>query len=168
MTTPPFEAHFTLRSLAPRMVAWVLAAGVCVVLGLPAGPLKGDPLPVRLIAWLASVALLTTFIADVRRLRSTAPVMRIDENGVVWRRWSAELIPWSEIVSLHAIHLGSARFVGLVLARPERFPSKTLLGRTARVNRFLTGCNIALEVEGTDRRYEELVAALHEHVPPRA
>lgn len=162
---PPFEARFTLRSLAPRLAAWAALGALSVVFAHPSGPLADLHLAARLVAWAFAALFLFVLYFESRRLVSKAPVLRIDERGILWRRWSEDTIPWSEVASLRLFNIQRVHFVGLVLRNPERFPSSTILGRSAKANRAFTQCDICLEIQGTDRRHAELVSAVESHLP---
>ena len=51
MPPPPFEARFTPRSLAWRLVAWSSLAAVSVVFAHPSGPLADLHVVARVAAW---------------------------------------------------------------------------------------------------------------------
>lgn len=165
MPPPPFEARFTPRSLAWRLVAWSSLAAVSVVFAHPSGPLADLHVVARVAAWACAALFLVVLFFEARRLASKDPVLRIDERGILWRRWSEQLIPWSEVASLRLFSVRRVHFVGLVLRTPERFPSSTILGRTAKANRAFTNCDVCLEIQGTDRCHDELVSAIESHLP---
>lgn len=165
MPPPPFEARFTLKSLAWRLLAWSALAALSVVFALPSGPLAELHVVARIVAGAAVALFVVVLGAELRRLRMKEPVLRLDEQGILWRRWSEERIPWSEIASLRLFAIQRAHFVGLVLKDPTRFPSTTILGRSAKANRAFTQCDICLEVQGTDRSHQELVSAVEAHLP---
>lgn len=165
MPPPPFEARFTLKSLAWRLLAWLALAALSVVFALPSGPLAETPAILRVVAWAAAALFLVVFGVELRRLTMKEPVLRIDERGILWRRWSEDLIPWSEVASLRLFAIQRVHFVGLVLRNPERFPSSTILGRSAKANRAFTQCDLCLEIQGTDRSHQELVSAVEAHLP---
>ncbi|MCY3002301.1 MAG: hypothetical protein NTV21_10905 [Planctomycetota bacterium] len=165
MPPPPFEARFTLRSLAPRLAAWAALAAVSVVFAWPSGPLADLHFVARALAWGCAALFLFVLFFEARRLASKAPVLRIDERGILWRRWSEDTIPWSEVASLRLFSIQRVHFVGLVLRNPERFPSSTILGRSAKANRSFTGCDLCLEIQGTDRCHQDLVSAVESHLP---
>lgn len=162
---PPFEARFTLRSLAWRLVAWAALAILSVVCALAPGPFADLHIAARILAGACATLFVVVLFVEARRLSSKEPVLRIDERGILWRRWSEQLIPWSEVASLRLFSIQRVHFVGLLLRTPERFPSSTILGRSAKANRAFTGCDLCLEVQGTNRRHEELVAAVESHLP---
>jgi hypothetical protein len=162
---PPFEARFTLRSLAWRLLAWASLAVLAVVCAWAPGTFEDLHVAARILAGACALLFLAVLVLESLRLRSKEPVLRIDERGILWRRWSEQLIPWSEVASLRLFSIQRVHFVGLVLHSPERFPSSTLLGRSAKVNRAFTQCDVCLEIQGTNRRHTELVSAVESHLP---
>lgn len=167
MPAPPFEARLTLRGIAPRLCAWLVLAALAVVYALPHGPLADRHVAARLASGAAGLLFSAALLVDVRSLAQRGPVLRIDERGVLWRRWSADVIPWTEVRGVTHMSVRGVHFVGLILEHPERFPSTTLLGRMAKLNRAFFVGHVHLEVQATDRRHEELVAALEAQLAAR-
>jgi hypothetical protein len=105
-------------------------------------------------------------IVGARQLFRTEPVLQIDENGILWRRWSDEVIPWSAIRGMSILEIRRQRSLTLKLVEPERYPGKGLLGLLAGANRALSGGDINLNMAGTDRRFDEMLAAIDHFAPP--
>jgi hypothetical protein len=162
----PFEARFTLRSLLPRLAAWGALAAVGVAFALPVAPLQDLHFAARIGGGLVALLFGTAMLVELRRLAMPQPVLRIDAEGILWRRWSEQSIPWSEVRAVRLVRVQRTQFAGLVLADPARCPATTVLRHTAKANRAFTGCDLCLEVQGTDRRFDALLAALEAHLPP--
>jgi hypothetical protein len=96
----------------------------------------------------------------IRRLLNPGDEIVIDGNGIKWRQWSDQLIPWDAITDIRVAVVRGRRFVCLYLREPAQYPSTRLLGRMAGVNRSLGFGDIALNVSGTDRTHDDLVEAL--------
>jgi hypothetical protein len=107
-------------------------------------------------------------IVGVRQLFRTTPVLEIDENGILWRRWSDDIIPWSAIRGMSIMEIRRQRSLTLKLVEPERYPGKGLMGLLAGANRAMSGGDISLNMAGTDRRFDELLAAMDQFAPPPA
>jgi len=105
-------------------------------------------------------------IVAARQLFRTTPVLEIDEKGILWRRWSDEIIPWNAIRDMSILEIRRQRSLTLKLVEPERYPGRGLMGLLAGANRAMSGGDISLNVAGTDRRFDELLAAIDRFGPP--
>lgn len=126
-----------------------------------------DPLIIRGVGWLAILFFGAVGIVGVRQLFRTGPVMRVDEAGILWRRWSDRTIPWDAIVRAEAHDMMGQQFMCLWLDEPERYRPTSLLGRTARINKGMGFGDIALSLQGTDQRFDRLVAVIDAHLRNR-
>lgn len=98
-------------------------------------------------------------IAFVRLLRG-GEQLRIGIEGVRSSIWSDATIPWSEISDVTIWTFQRQNAIVLHLRDPARFPGRGVLARLASANRKLTGGDIAISVTGTDRTFEEALAAI--------
>lgn len=86
--------------------------------------------------------------------------LRIDKSGVRWKRWSDDLIPWNEIDGVSTSKRNRQRFIVLHLREPARFPGHGLYAKLARLDRLLTNGHISISLTGTDRSYDDAMAAM--------
>ncbi|CAN5234632.1 hypothetical protein BH10PSE14_BH10PSE14_38310 [soil metagenome] len=108
-------------------------------------------------------------LAAARQLLRTEPVLEIDQAGILWRRWSDQIIPWSAIAAISVLHIRRQRSLTLSLFAPENFPGKGLMGLLAGPNRAMPGGDISLNLAGTDRGFDDMLAAIdHIWAPPQA
>lgn len=70
-------------------------------------------------------------------------------------------MPWSEIIDVTTWSMRQQQMIVLHLAHPERFPGKGLAGRIAGANKAMTGGDITISMTGTDRRFDETLAAIN-------
>lgn len=105
-----------------------------------------------------------TFII-ARRFFETGPLLRILSEGVWWKRWSDQIIPWSEISDVTIwqskgwLQKGHKCII-LHLRDQAQFPRMRLMGWAGKANRALTGGDIAISLLGTDRSVSEAMAAI--------
>lgn len=106
-------------------------------------------------------------LAGTRQLFRSEPVLEIDEAGILWRRWSDQVIPWSAIKGMSIWQFRRQRSLTIKLLDPEDYPGKGLMGLLAGPNRAISGGDISLNIAGTDRRFDEMLAAI-DHFAPTA
>ena len=104
-------------------------------------------------------------VVAARQLFRTDPVMEIDEAGILWRRWSDQRIPWSAIKGMSVLQIRNQRSLTLKLVDPDHYPGKGLMGLLAGPNRAMSGGDISLNMAGTDRRFDEMLAAVDRFAP---
>lgn len=156
-----WEAHNSPRGqlrLLGLALLFLAISALAILRGLDE-PTQGWVIAVGAIGVLMSLG---ASVIALSRSRQRRAVLRVNATGIVWERWSSEVIPWSEIAELKVLKVGSVWFLGARLHDPKRFPSRTILGRTASWNRALYGVDVAFETQGTDRSFEELVQAVVE------
>lgn len=94
------------------------------------------------------------------RIFSRRVEIRIDGDGVYWRRWRPEPIPLSAIRSARVVEVSRTRMLGLSLHEPQRFVAANWWQRKiAAANRKLGYGEVFLVATGTDRSFDDLVAA---------
>ena len=86
--------------------------------------------------------------------------LRIGQAGVRWSRWCDQTIPWSEISDVSEWRYKTTRSIILHLRNPSLFPGRGLMGFAGRANKALTGGDIGVSLAGTDRKYDEAMAAI--------
>jgi hypothetical protein len=144
----------------------VLGALGFVVAAIVIMQTKGLTDPLALVTgWLGALFFGACGLVGARQLLRTGPVLEIDPHGILWRRWSDERIPWSAIERAEAMTLRGQQLLALWLRDPARYRSSHTLGKLAGVNKAMGFGDIAISVSGTDRRFEELVAAFDRYAP---
>ena len=98
-------------------------------------------------------------IALARLLRG-GEQLRIGMEGVRSSVWSDATIPWWEISDVTIWTFKRQNSIILHLRDPALFPGRGLLARLAGANRKLTGGDIAISLTGTDRSFDEALAAI--------
>lgn len=119
---------------------------------------------VRAFGWAAILFGLGGAAIVVRQLFRSGPVMEIDEHGVLWQRWSSQVIPWPAIAKAEPRAISGQQFLCLWLEEPSRYPAKSTLGKLASLNKGMGFGDIALSVQGTDQSFDRLVEAVGAHI----
>ena len=84
----------------------------------------------------------------------------ISSQGIYLKQWSAGTIPWSEISDVTIWAYKEQKSIILHLRNPERYPSTTILGKLAGLNRAITGGDIAINLTGTNGKVNDAIAAI--------
>lgn len=106
-------------------------------------------------------------IVLIRQLLRAGPVMEIDGRGILWRRWSDQIIPWSAVVRAESSKVYGQNFLCLWLDAPEHYPSRSTLGKLSGLNKGMGFGDISLSMQGTDQSFERLVEVVDAHLASR-
>jgi hypothetical protein len=137
-----------------------------LVIGAVNIPLRPDaPLAMRLIGWAVLAPVILWMLLSLRALFATAPVIEIDERGLLWRRWSSTRIPWQAVERWQARAFINSGYVTLWLKQPERYPSTTIHRLLSVGNRWMGFGHVTLNPGGTDRDLAAMVEAMRAHAP---
>jgi hypothetical protein len=104
-------------------------------------------------------------VVFARMLFDTKPQLQIGLRGIRWVRWSDDTIPWSEIADVTSWSYRRQKAIILHLRHPDRYPGRGYLAMLARVNRRLTGGDIAITLAGTDRSFADAMSAIEQFRP---
>ncbi|MCW3837147.1 STM3941 family protein [Sphingomonas canadensis] len=124
-----------------------------------------DPGLVELLGWGAIAFFGLCAAVAVRQLFRTGVVMRIAPEGLYWRRWSEETIPWSAFDSAAYATIRSQRMLTLWLRDPDAYPSSTLLGRLAGANKALGFGDVTLTAQGLSQGFDAMAGAVEANAP---
>lgn len=106
-------------------------------------------------------------VVGVRQLFRAGPVIEVDSRGILWRRWSDQVIPWSAIVRVEQQAIQYNKFLCLWLDAPERYRGRSTLGKLASLSKFLGAGDITLNMAGTDQSFDRLVEVVDAHMRAR-
>ena len=101
----------------------------------------------------------------IKRFLDSGEQLRIGQGGVRVRAWSDQTIPWVEIINLTIWSYERQRMIVLHLRDPSLYPGRGTLGMMARANRALTGGDICISLTGSDRSFDEAMAAINQFKP---
>ena len=157
----PFEAN------GSRWRVILLLAGALAFVALGVFVLTIKPTDIaRTIAGVAAIAVFGAFfLIGLPRLRTHGAELRVDQRGIMWRRWSGDTIPWAAIDRITVGEIRGQHFACLFLRDPGAYRSTTFAGKLAGANKAMGFGDIALSVTGTDRSFDELMAAIERFAP---
>ena len=122
-------------------------------------------LTLMVFGWAAILFFGLCGLIGIRQLFRSGPDIRIDEQGIWWRRWSDQVVPWEAIVALYPAGVGRTAFLCLKLVDPAAYPSTHVMGKFAGINRASGFGDISVTTTGTDRSFTELLAAVERFAP---
>ena len=155
---PTFVARPTLWRL---ILLFLLSLGFVVGGFWAAGFFGHAPKPGKeWIGWLSIVFFGLCSVLIFGRLFDKNDQVRISSLGIYSKQWSEDTIPWSEITNVSVWEFKQQKNIILQLREPERYSSTTLLGKLAKVNRLLTGGDVAINLVGTDSNFNDAMAAI--------
>ncbi|GEM_PF-5524586 len=115
--------------------------------------------------WIGLIFFPLCVVAAIRQGLRSGAVMEIGPEGLLWRRWSDERIPWSAFTQAADMTFQRQRFVSLWLREPERYRSTSILGRLAGANKLLGAGDMSLSAQGLTCTHLEMRAAVQAHAP---
>jgi len=160
-----FVAHtsvWRLLCVIPISIAFV-TGGLWMAGAFGPAPSSGrySPEIVAIIGWFSVLFSGFVSLAAARRVFDSKEELRIGSNGVLWRRWSDDVVPWSEIEDVTSYSVKRQKFIVLHLRDPDLFPARGLVNSLlASVNRHMTGGDICITLGGTDRSFDEAADAI--------
>jgi hypothetical protein len=129
-----------------------------------AGLLGSSPRPgVAWVGWVSMAFFGLCGVLIFRRMFDRDVQLRISPRGIMFKPWSDQTVPWTEITDIGTWELSGQRSIILKLADPSRFPSSTTLGMLAGANRALTGGDIPIQLNGTDGKVDDALAAINRY-----
>ena len=154
---------------SPRRLALLFLGVICGLLaGLWMGGVFGEvpsspryPYAETLgIGWFLAVFCVLCGIVIIKRCFDPRKQLEIGLSDVRWILWSDDLIPWSEITDVTTWAYNRQRGIVLHLRNPERFQGRGVPKMLAGANRRMTGGDISISLGGTNRSFEEAMAAI--------
>ncbi|RRR43452.1 hypothetical protein EHH44_14295 [Mycolicibacter terrae] len=158
----PFEAHLDRRRIA-LLVAIALAfvlGGVWMVGGFgPVDPPRRWSVGATHVwGWIGIVFFGLSLAVLVPRLFQSGVEVRIDAEGVYWRRNGRRVIPWSAIERIATVDAGRVQLAHLFLDDASAFAGRKRLG-----GKFFG--HVTLSLQGTDGKLSEMRAAFDYFAP---
>jgi hypothetical protein len=171
-----FEAHYVRWRLALMVLLglgfialglWFVTADASVFEGNSGGRLAGlatllgmtEARFAAILGWLCVLLGAGAGLVAVQNMVHKGPAIRIDADGIYWHRWSDTPIPWSNVAELSSYAINRQKFLGIKLVDRSLSPPRGLLGKLARLNAATGFGDVALILQGTDRRHEDMEAA---------
>jgi hypothetical protein len=159
----PFVAHSSFW----RMLLIISGSVAMVIFGLwIAGFFDSSPGPGNeWFGWFC-IILFGCFAAEFSfRIFDTSDQVKISEEGVYYKPWSDQIIPWLEISNFSVRQYRSQKTIVLYLPTyvkgPSSRPSNTIFGRIPFANRACqSGYVVTLNLQGTTGEFDDAFAAV--------
>jgi hypothetical protein len=163
-----FRAHYSRWRMALLLAACLgfVAIGLWMagVVGEGPDPSGGSrripPELVPYVGWLCAIFFGAGLPIIAKRFFDDRAQVEIGRAGIRVRQWSDAVIPWDEIKAVSVWSYQRQRHIILHLHRPEAFPGRGIAAKLSRANRMLTGGDIAINLVGTDGRFDDAMAAI--------
>lgn len=134
------SAWLTWTGVVPGWKYWVVAAGM---------PFFS----------LCAVVIAGMFFAE-------GPEVTVGPRGIIWRRWTGDYVPWTAMTAVRPVQVVNQQMLAITLRDPAAYPLGGLLGRLQGANRaMMGGGDVFLTLQGTDRTFGDLVAAVERFAP---
>ena len=119
-----------------------------------------SPVMITIFGWAAVLisALLAAVFAS--SIFGRKDILRIGPTGILFRSWSKEVIPWSEIANVAPWEFGKHTNVVLKLRDPERFPGKQPAAFFARANRSVMPGDVPIQLTFTNQTIATTLSAI--------
>jgi len=164
-----FVAQHSRVRLALFLVGAIgfVGAGLLLIgaFGPPRPSSRYSPEVMAAFGWFGIAFFGACAILIAKRLFEGGEALRIGRTGISFAAWSDQTIPWSEIIDISEWSFRGQRSIILHLRDPARFPGKGVLGFAAKANRALTGGDVPISLTGTNRSFDEAVAAITRYRP---
>jgi hypothetical protein len=112
------------------------------------------------IGWPGAILFAVFAIGWSLRLRERADQIVVDAQGLTWRAYSEEHIPWSAVEAIERRSIRRQIFFAVYLKDPGAHPPTRLLGKVAAAQGGMGMGHFAINATGTDRSAAELEEAL--------
>lgn len=112
------------------------------------------------VGWLCVIFFGLCLLVTAKRFFDDAAQVEIGRAGIRVAQWSEAIIPWSEIRRVSVWSYQRQRHIILHLHKPGAFPGKGIAAKLSRANRMLTGGDIAINLVGTDGRFDDAMDSI--------
>lgn len=159
---------FVAQASRSQTILLIMGSIALVVIGMwmigsfgpPPAPNRYSPEIIYGMGWASIIFFACCGVAGIKKLFDASEQLRIGPAGILWNKWSDQIIPWTEISDVTEWNYQRQRFIILDLRNPEKFPNQGVSALLAKANQRLTGGDIALSLTGTNRTFEEAMAAI--------
>lgn len=177
MSTPPHvdEKTLVVRFQRFRSVLLYIGSVAFVALGYWLRIIEaGDPIKITYgwafpwFPWVCMIFFGLCSLVLARAIFDRRPQLVISPNGILWRKWSATEIPWSEVTEIEVNQILLSEFICIFVRDRKRVPGSGLEKYAAPINRLMRNGDISIPLFGLDTRKDVILAAIDRNfTPPR-
>lgn len=161
---------FVARVSVPKVIALFacglvfLVAGIWLLINAGASPYS-PPIKAQVVGALsiglgALSALTYGSLLDLNR-----PLIEIGPEGLVWRHWSEQRIPWDAIRGARIRKAAAQSSIIFSLHHPSSYPPRLLRRPTVMLSRALGFGDICFSNQASDRSFEATLGAIRHFSP---
>ena len=115
------------------------------------------------IGWLSIIIFGFCGLVAIKRFFDIGEQLRIGSSGVQVRTWSDQTIPWTEITNVTIWRYKHHKTIILHLRDPSLYPGRGAVALMTKANRALIGGDIGISLIGSDRSFDEAMAAIDQY-----
>jgi hypothetical protein len=95
-----------------------------------------------------------------RAIFDRRPQLVVGRHGILWRKWSATEIPWSEVTDIDFKRIVLSDFICILVRDRKRVPGSGLEKFVAPINRLMQNGDISIPLIGLDTPKDTIMAAV--------
>lgn len=95
-----------------------------------------------------------------RAIFDRRPQLVVGPRGILWRKWSASEIPWTEVTEIEVNRILLSEFLCIFVRDRKRVPGSGLEKFAAPINRLLRNGDISIPLYSLDKPKEAIMAAI--------
>jgi hypothetical protein len=161
--SPTFSLQAEPRPLAKFAAVSILPlAAVSVGIVLEVGRFAD------LSSWVAYLCMLrcpVVLLQTIQRGRRNGPELVMDENGLWWHYWSADVLPWKAFERAQVKSLNGEPTLALWLHDPASHKRKWAVTLFSNLNRSLGWGDLYLNTLASNASFEEMLATVQHYRP---
>lgn len=163
-------APFVARVSVPKVVALLVCCAIlmvgCIGMAVNAGDTDRMPRLMRQVIGIVGAAFAALSALGIGALLDLdRPLVEIGPEGLLWRRWSEQRIPWSAIKRASVRRHLAQSWITLSLHEPFRYPPLPLRRPLAVLSRGMGFGDITFSNQASDQSFDATVAAIRRFAP---
>lgn len=159
---------FVARNSLGRLASITSGSAVFVLCGLWMAGVFGpfptssrySPAVLSVAGWSSVIVFGFAGTLSIRRAFDNRVQLLIGSVGIHSPHWSDNPIPWSEIIDVTTWSHSGQKMILLHLQNKDRYPGRGLTALLKQANRRLTGGDITISLTGSDREFDDALAAI--------
>jgi hypothetical protein len=165
VTAEPFVAHVSRLKVAGVLICGsiFIVAGIWLLLNADASH-RSPPV----IAYVAGAAMLvytaSAMLAIGSLLDLGRPLIEIGSDGLIWRHWSGQRVPWRAIKRAH-LRRAATQSILFTLHQPRLYPPRGLRRPAVAISRLFGGDGIVFSNQASDQSFEAMLEAVRRFAP---
>lgn len=115
---------------------------------------------IQAVGWLSLTFFGFVAVSQFPLLIKTTEQLRLSANGIRWREWCDDFIPWAEVYKVSTWSSFGHRAIIIHLKNPDRYRGSGLRALMNVINRSYTGGDLFISMNSSDQTFDETFAAI--------